>query len=423
LSPATAISLTLTAIARHPMRAVLVSSTFAIGFASVLSIIATIEGGQRAIKHDLDALGTDLIACLNPIRVGPFPEIGEVEEGLRAIEAGDVRALAEMLGSEVDGVIPLSVDLVVTRRGGVAMTHTVLATEPAFGEVVRSGMLAGRFLEADDFTRSNSSEVVPAAIDEALARRFTDEPAKMVGERISTVRGGKAMEVEIIGVLNDPITLRKHLQLLDGTSKARTIAARRLEFLNLYLPFRPEVDRCAGVLVDARDSSDVEALVPRLKSFFSARAVGPYYHIQKLWVGQVLSMADRLGKVGHFLWIVDLLVVLVLVASISLLAVDESFAEVALRRAEGATVPEVVAPVLLEGIFLALAGLLPGWLLSVVILREGVQPVLVWEPYLPPLAIWGTPLLLVVTAFLAYLVPARRVARLQPAVVLSGHRD
>jgi len=245
----------------------------------------------------------------------------------------------------------------------------------------------------------------------------------MVGERISTVRGGKAMEVEIIGVLNDPITLRKHLQLLDGTSKARTIAARRLEFLNLYLPFRPEVDRCAGVLVDARDSSDVEALVPRLKSFFSARAVGPYYHIQKLWVGQVLSMADRLGKVGHFLWIVDLLVVLVLVASISLLAVDESFAEVALRRAEGATVPEVVAPVLLEGIFLALAGLLPGWLLSVVILREGVQPVLVWEPYLPPLAIWGTPLLLVVTAFLAYLVPARRVARLQPAVVLSGHRD
>lgn len=420
---ATAISLTMTAIFRHPIRSILVSSTFALGFASVLSIIATIEGGQRSVTHDLQALGTDLVACLNPIEVGPLPPLGTVEKGFRPIDVGDFDALQAEFSSTVEAVIPFSVDLVVTRIGEIAMTHTLISTEPAFEKVVRSGILAGRFLEEQDFSLPLAGSPIPAAIDEALALRFTDDPGSLVGTRINTMRGGKPVEIEIIGVLADPITLRKHLQIFDGSSRARTIAARRLEFLNLYLPFQKTADRCAGILVDAGEPADIDHLMPRLKAFFQSRGVDPYYHIQKLWVQQVLEMASRLSRVGHFLWIVDLLVVLVLVGSISLLAVDETFFEVALRRAEGATVLQVVAPVLLEGVLLAAAGIVPGALLASVILREGIQPVLLWQPYLPPLAVWGTPVLLLLTALVSYAIPARKVARLQPAGVLSGHRD
>ena len=57
-------------VIRHPLRSGLVTLTFALGLASVVSIVGTIEGGRKAIGHDLEALGTDLIAMVNPLRLG-----------------------------------------------------------------------------------------------------------------------------------------------------------------------------------------------------------------------------------------------------------------------------------------------------------------------------------------------------------------
>jgi putative ABC transport system permease protein len=126
---------------------------------------------------------------------------------------------------------------------------------------------------------------------------------------------------------------------------------------------------------------------------------------------------------GHFVWILDLLVVLILTGTISLLAIDESIQEVALRRAEGATVFQVVMPVLLEGAWLSLAAMGPGIVLGMKILEYGIEPILGWPSWLPPTMIGGTCLALLVTALLGSMLPAWRVARLDPAMVLGGRRD
>ena len=43
-------------IQRSPMRSILVTLTFALGFSAVVAIVGTIEGGRRAIGNDLEAL-------------------------------------------------------------------------------------------------------------------------------------------------------------------------------------------------------------------------------------------------------------------------------------------------------------------------------------------------------------------------------
>ena len=50
----------LSRIIRHKVRALLMVMTFVLGLASVISIVGTIEGGRKAIGHDLEALGGHL---------------------------------------------------------------------------------------------------------------------------------------------------------------------------------------------------------------------------------------------------------------------------------------------------------------------------------------------------------------------------
>ena len=115
--------------------------------------------------------------------------------------------------------------------------------------------------------------------------------------------------------------------------------------------------------------------------------------------------------------------VLILTGTISLLAIDESLEEVALRRAEGATVMEVMLPVLLEGVWLSLAAMAPGIYVGQLILQYGIEPVLGWSSWLPPRMIIGTCIGLMTTGLLGAMLPALRVAKLDPAAVLGGRRD
>jgi putative ABC transport system permease protein len=142
-----------------------------------------------------------------------------------------------------------------------------------------------------------------------------------------------------------------------------------------------------------------------------------------MWVDSLVDIVDRFSFLTHFLWMVDLAGVLILVGTIAMLAVEERYAEVAIRRAEGARVSEVVMPLLGEGITLALVALPIGYGLALWILEQFVQPVLVWEPRLPQLAIYGTPVLLLLVGIATNLLPARRVARISPARVLGEHGE
>lgn len=410
------------AILRHPGRSTLLVLTFALGFASVIAIVATVEGGRRSIRSDVLSLGVDVIAALNPVSLGPLREIGELSPGSRAIDAAAVHELQAELGDTVAAVIPLRMELVLVGSGERSVATTLMATSPRFAGVMRTGLLAGRFL--DDGDRSPAAGATdappsPAVLDEALARLLSPEdPAALVGALVVLTRAGRPLSARVVGVMRDPITLRKHLDAFDGQAAARTVVAKRLEFRNIYVPWRADSDPPSGVLIQVHDPEDAEDELPRLAGFFSSRGMDPYLYAQRTWADFVIGIVDRFSFLSNFLWIVDLLIVVVLTATISLLSVEERTAEVALRRAEGATRTQVVLPLLVEATLLALLSLPVGYALGRLVLEIGIRPVLDWPPHLPPLAVAGTPAAIIVAAWLAHFLPARRIARLDPAAVL-----
>jgi hypothetical protein len=410
-------------IVRHPGRSTLLVLTFALGFASVLATVATIEGGRRSIREDVMSLGVDVIAALNPIEMAHIPLLGALARGKRPIDAPAASDLGIELGDTVRAVIPLRMELVLVRAEERAVATTAMATTPRFEGVLRTGLLAGRFLDGGDRVHDDPEIPVPAVLDEALARELGGDPAAHVGRELTLLRDGRPGRVRIVGVLRDPISLRRHLEAFDGQARARAVTARRLEFKNIYLPWRAAVDAPSGVLVQLHDPDDAEAVLPRLEAFFAERSMSPYYHVQRRWVDFVIEIVDRFSSLSHFIWVVDLLVVVILTATISLLSVDERAGEVALRRAEGATRAQVVLPLLGEATLLAILSIPLGYAIGSAILEYGIRPVLDWPPHLPPLAVWGTPASIVAAAWLAHLLPARRIARLEPAAVLAEHRE
>ncbi len=409
------------AIVRHPLRSFLVTATFALGLASVVMIVGTIEGGRRAIAHDLDSLGSDLVAVINPLRLGSLA-VGVATTG-RPLDRSDVELVREELRGAVDSISPVRLDLGLTSTENGTSRHTMISTTPGFRSVLRPGMLAGRFLSQQDRWSSDPDEPTPAAIDEALAVELFGDPVSAMGQELRSIREGRAFTVRIIGVAKDPLLLRQYMSSFDATSSARSIPARRLQFLNLYLPWKQDEDQPMLLLIDTPGLDQVEAVVEQVEKLIASEQLGVFLHVQKRWVAMVLGIIDRFVGLGHFVWLLDLLVVLILTGTISLLAIDESIQEVALCRAEGATVFEVVTPVLLEGAWLSMAAMVPGIVLGMKILEYGIEPILGWPSWLPPTMIGGTCLALLVTALLGSLLPAWRVARLEPATVLCGRRD
>ena len=112
-------------IGRHPLRSILVSCTFAIGFASVLVTIATVEGGRRSIREMLLGLGVDVIACFNPMEIGPV-HIGDLGGSL--IDQAVVEDLRSELAADVRQIIPLRLELAAIYHRDLFFTTTLMAT-------------------------------------------------------------------------------------------------------------------------------------------------------------------------------------------------------------------------------------------------------------------------------------------------------
>ena len=102
-------------------------------------------------------------------------------------------------------------------------------------------------------------------------------------------------------------------------------------------------------------------------------------------------------------------------------AVEERYHEIAVRRVEGASVLRVILPLLGEGAFLALAAIPFGYLVATRVLEWFVTPILIWKPFLPRLALFGLPPLLLLVSLASNWLPARRVARISPAQVLGRY--
>lgn len=426
-------------IGMRPVRSILQWLTFACGFALVLLVVGGLGGGRAQVRDTLYNLGVDVIAMFNPleVKVSHLPQAQNVpgvsrlpmvrlgSAGERRLDREAFFELRETFGSEVRQVLPFGIEMTTARFRSKAMNTTLMTTGPGFTQILRTGILSGRFLDESD--RYVSGEVNPVALDEALARSLNEEdPGALVGERIEFTRDGETQAGVVVGVVTDPIVLRQHLSVLDSQASARALPLRRLEFTNLYLPFREQEDELQGVMVQALEAAQIDPLRDSLGEFFDARGIDPYYHVMKRWVDEVLAVVDRASALMHFFWILSLAVLVVISATIAVLAVEERYTEIAICRVEGAPVSRVVTALLGEGVVLSLASLPLGWLIAnglwygwPAVGIEGLGAMLDLQPVLPWPTLVGVASLLILTGALAYVLPAYRVAHLPPAYSLG----
>lgn len=410
-------------LARHKLRSALVLLTFALGFASVLITIGTVEGGRRSILASLDALGPDLIAVMHR-RSGLFSLLSgrrPDDERRRQMEE-----LSRELGRDARRIIPMEVGLGqvladADSEDADPLTTTVVAAPPELFQMIRVGMLAGRAYTTDGKT-FGGEDMIEVVLDEALARDIRPaDPGALVGTEVEARRPGYVFQARVVGVLRDPIALRKHMKVFDTSSSARIVTGRRLEFKNLYVPYVQGRDAVSLLLIQVTDLEGLSPGEERIRDFFSASDEEPFIFAQKAWIDAIGVYVNRFSFLAHFFWILNLGVVLVLSSTIAGLAIEERFRELAIRRVEGATLGQVLLPILGEGVVLAGLALPAGWALSEWILADYVVPTLGWPPVVPGhFWIW-LPLLLLGVGLATYGIPGRHVARRAPVSVLARH--
>lgn len=275
---------------------------------------------------------------------------------------------------------------------------------------LRVPVLRGRAIDAGD--RAGSEPV--AVVSDAFARRYMPGD-EVVGRRISI--GGQARR--IVGVVGDV----QQQQGWDDSSPLAFLAPLPAGYLPVtqtgddllalaHIHFSPSwvVRSTAPPAVVLRGiQRAVEAVDPSL----------PLAGFRTMAEVQSASLRGRRLLSILFGLLAGLALVLATVAIFSLIAatVAERTRELGIRMALGATVRQAMAAVAVPGILLALSGIVAGSLLGRLAgqalrhLLWGVSPA-------DPFTFAGAPLLLLGISVAASLLPARKVARLDPARTL-----
>jgi predicted permease len=278
---------------------------------------------------------------------------------------------------------------------------------PGFLKTLGIPLLAGR-----DFTWSDAFNKLPVAIvSENLAREFWHDPAKAVGEQITS--GGPSNWREVVGVVGD---VRQ-----DGLDKQPPPT--------LYLPML--VDQIDGVVSEGiqRDlafamrspRAGSESLMNQVRE--AVRSVDPdlplsavhtldfYGRNSTARVSFMLIMLSLAGGMALLLGAIGLYGVIAY-------SVSQRTHEIGIRMALGGQREDILRLILGQGTKLALIGVAIGIAAAIGLARflssllYGVKPT-------DPLTFLGVTIVLVLVTLLACYMPARRAMRVDPMVALK----
>ena len=239
-------------------------------------------------------------------------------------------------------------------------------------ERVEAEVLEGRLLEEADALPGAAPSCV---LDLETARALGGARA---GGEVTLRDGGGARQVRVVGVLADPFRLRPEDHAPDLTGAARPAIHQVLGFRNVYVP--PSAGAGSMFLLAVVGKRDEASRAhDALERALGARERGLIVWSRGTWVRSVMGLFTEQAAVAHVIEGVVLAVALVLVATVTLVGVRGRIAEVAVRRAEGATRSAVTGQLLAEGALIALAGGLLG-VPAGLAAAEVLSGILTWSP-------------------------------------------
>lgn len=388
------------ALTAHRSRSWLTLLAVAFGTTAVVMLSALGEGARRFVLDEFTSLGTHLLIVFpgrNETTGGPPPLLGETPRDLTLADA-----LELLRSTRIERVAPLSIGSAPVSAGGLSREVNVLGTTSDFLDVRHLELAAGRFLPPGDPERASPV----AVLGQTLARELFGN-ANPVGR---VVRIGD-WRFRVVGLLaSGGVSLGDDL----GDLAVIPVASAQALFDNPAL-FR--------VLAQATGREALDAAADDIRTIVRARHEGED-DITVITQDAMLSTFDRilgaltLAVAG--IAAISLTVAGVLIMNVMLVAISQRTAEVGLLKALGARESQVLGLFLAEALLLAGAGTLAGILLAyggLWLVNTQLETFKLVAPAWAPLAAAGISL---GTGLLFGILPARRAARLDPVLALSG---
>ena len=336
----------------------------------------------------------------------PFPDDRALVDLVNRL-LGEVRTLPTVTAAGVGSMLPPAdapISINLWMRGDTRDDRMVLswgAVTSGFFEALGTSLESGRRFRVED-----ERAVVPNAILSDSAARFIFRDDSAIGQSMgwAVERMGLTRETTVLGVVGD--------------MKYRGLAADR--DASIYVPWSQRPMGMSYLVV--RSSGDPAALVPTLRRLIAR--LDP-----TLPLPEVRTLEDHVADsiAGRRLQLVPTVAVAALALAVSMVglfgalgrAVTERRHELSIRAAVGASPGRLVRLVAAGSLAIATAGLLAG-LGAAAAAGRGLASLLYGVSPYDPLTFFGVALLVMGGALCTTLVPARRVARLDPVIALKG---
>ncbi len=389
------------ALRGYPARTLLMLLAMAIGVGSVVVLTALGEGARRYVMDEFSSLGTNLLIVFpgrsETTGIDPSAMMGETT---RDLTLDDAKAL--LRSSRVKRIAPLNVGQVEASRGSRSREVVVIGANHDLLAVRHWEMGQGQFLPEMDLDRAAPVAVIGKIIRDELfgAERALGEWIRL-GDRRFRVIGVVGSEGRSIGV--------------DVQETVIIPVASTQQMFNTSSLFR--------ILVEANNREDIEPAKQLIIEVLQKRHQGER-DVTVVTQDAVLATFDKILGALTFavggIAAISLAVAGILIMNVMLVAVSERTAEIGLLKALGASRGQILLLILSEALLLSALGGLCGLGLGELgcwIIRQ-VFPIL---PAYAPAWVVGTVFgVALITGLLFSLLPARRAARLDPVLALSG---
>jgi len=389
------------ALRGYPARTLLMLTAMAIGVAAVVILTALGEGARRYVADQFSSLGTNLIIVI-PGRaetggVSPSTLMGETP---RDLTLDDAMALTRSY--KVRRIAPINIGATDAGWHGRSRDVTVFGTTHELLALRHWTLAKGRFLPDTDIDLASPVCVIGTKIRDEL---FGPQPALgqwiRLGDRRFRVIGILGSEGRSIGV--------------DVEEAVMIPVASAQQLFNTPSLFR--------ILVEARTREAIEPVKKFIVETLKARHQGER-DVTVITQDAVLATFDRIFTALTYavggIAAISLMVAGILIMNVMLVAVSQRTAEIGLLKALGAAPRQIIALFLAEAFLLSVLGASIGLLLG----ESGSVLIRYLFPALPAhTPLWATLTALLValsTGLLFSLLPARRAARLDPVLALSG---
>ena len=389
------------ALKGYPARTLLMLLAMAIGVAAVIMLTALGEGARRYVTDEFSSLGTNLIIVLpgytETAGLNPTTLVGETP---RDLTLDDARSL--LRSTQVRRIAPFNIGSVNARYQGRSREAVIIGSNHELLALRHWKMAQGQFLPAMDMDRAVSVCVIGKKIRQELFG-----PGRVLGEWLRL--GDRRFRV--IGVLG---------------SEGRSIGVDVQDTILVPVASAQQLFNTASlfrILIEARSRAAIKPARQFVIDTLKARHQGKR-DVTVITQDAVLATFDRiLGALTYAVGgiaAISLAVAGILIMNVMLVAVSQRTAEIGLLKALGATPRQIIILIISEAILLSALGAGIGLLLGELgnaTLRYAFPSL---PAYAPSWAIVSSLAVALCAGLLFSLLPARRAARLDPVLALSG---